>query len=121
MQGHDVTFGEFVQYLLSPEMNQTFNEHWESVTRLCNPCAMKYNVIGKYETLIDDSALALNMTGISNITFPAGQKTSGTSDLLGKYFDVLPNRVTANLYKLYEHDFRIFGYSLEDVLGFELG
>lgn len=102
-------------------MNQTFNEHWESVSRLCNPCAMKYNVIGKYETLIDDSALALNMAGISNINFPAGQKTSGTSDLLGKYFDVLPNRITANLYKLYEQDFRIFGYSLEDVLGFELG
>lgn len=122
MYGHDVTFSEFVQYLLAPKTNsnRTFNEHWEPITELCNPCAVKYNVIGKYETLVDDSTLALHLVGADEVAFPAGQKTSGTYDLMSKYFEPFPIRVTKNLYKIYEQDFKLFGYTLEDIFGLEL-
>lgn len=125
--GNDVTFTEFVQYLLTPEMsmnyrqaNQSYNEHWEPIANLCAPCHVKYNLIGKYETLIDDSALALQTLNVDWVTFPAGQRTSGTSEKLRRYYDNLPIHMIRNLYKLYETDFKLFGYSLDDVLGIEL-
>lgn len=127
-RGHDVTFKEFILYLLTPELSMnsqanqsfnSFNEHWEPIHKLCHPCAIKYNVIGKYETLIDDSALALHLAGV-NITFPTSQRTSNTHDLLREYFEQVPVGVTKSLYKLYADDFKLFGYNLEDVLGFDL-
>lgn len=126
--GNDVTFNEFVQYLLTPELSKSyqentgsFNEHWESITQLCHPCIFKYNIISKYETIIDDAELLLNTLNINNVTFPSSQKTSGTNEKLFQFYGELSLRMLRNLFKLYEIDFQLFGYKLHDILGLELG
>lgn len=77
--------------------------------------------IGKYETLLDDSALALYLTGDNNLTFPTGHKSSGTRSQLKKYFDPIPVGAIRKLYEIYLDDFRLFDYGVEQVLGFEFG
>lgn len=127
LRGHDVTFDEFIRYLLIPELsrsyqaNSSFNEHWESMARLCHPCIFKYNLIGKYETLQDDAALLLDTIGARNVTFPTVKTSGGTAAKLISYFEDLPMRTIRNLYKLYEVDFKMFEYGLEEILGLELG
>lgn len=40
---------------------------------------------------------------------------------LRKYFDPIPIGAIRKLYDIYSNDFKLFDYSLEDVLGFEFG
>lgn len=79
------------------------------------------SLAGKYDTLLDDSALALYLAGAKNLTFPTGHKPSSTRANLRKYFDPLPIGAIRHLYEIYEEDFRLFDYGMDDVLGFEFG
>ena len=44
--GKNVTFSEFVEYIITTHNKQGYaglNEHWNSVHQLCNPCRIKYD------------------------------------------------------------------------------
>lgn len=118
-KGNDVTFTEFAAYLTAPE-NTTFNEHWKPVYNLCRPCLIKYDFIGKYETLYSDSDHLLKLAGIFPSTFPKF-KPSNTSDQLKKYYTTLSSNTIMQLYNLYFMDFKLFNYNLEGFLGYEIG
>ncbi|XP_059058116.1 carbohydrate sulfotransferase 11 [Achroia grisella] len=122
--GHDVTFKEFALFLTnsSEELADVVNnEHWQPITNLCHPCLIKYTLVGKYETLLEDSLLALNTINAGSIRFPQLTHTSGTSDKLYRYFSQLDLPLIRKLYKLYINDYRIFGYDLDNIVGFDLG
>lgn len=118
--GDDVTFAEFTTYLAESETD-VFNEHWKPIHNLCEPCSIKYNFIGKYETLLSDSNFILKTIGLSHLRFPFNVKTASTSNKLKKYFSTLsPSRIK-DLYNIYEMDFKLFQYNLQDLLGYEVG
>lgn len=50
--GHDVTFTEFLKYVV--DSLHTSDPHLRPVNQMCSPCEMDYNIVGQLETLSDD-------------------------------------------------------------------
>lgn len=117
LNGDDVTFPEFVAYVTSK--NSVFNEHWTPIDRLCEPCLVDYDFIGKYETLNVDAQYLLEHIGVEEITFPQIRPTN-TSSYLTKYISKLQYNSLIDLYKIYYNDFKLFRYSLQSYLGYDL-
>lgn len=113
--GHDVTFEEFVAYLLDPKTTKRrpFNAHWRQYYDLCQPCLVHYDLIGKYETLNDDADLALTQIGVRRaLAFPtANPRRVRTSDLLAHKFANISAANIHQLWRLYSNDFSLFGYT----------
>lgn len=117
--GEDITFEEFTNFLLNSEQ-KGFNEHWKPMHRLCEPCLVKYDFVGKYETLSSDANFILRKIGATNLSFPQALGSSTTAKQLKKYFGNLPSSKISNLYNIYKLDFKMFSYSLLDLLGYEI-
>ncbi|CAG9862330.1 unnamed protein product [Phyllotreta striolata] len=112
-----VTFREFIQYLIKEGVRS--NEHWTPIYDLCLPCSLDYNFISRYETIPDDASTILNMVNAPSLVFPA-TRSGRTKDNLRFYFQQLSIYEIEALYKLYEADFKLFGYGLEEMLGYDL-
>ncbi len=127
-KGNNVSFEEFVYYLVDPhtQREEPFNEHWERVHSLCHPCLIHYDVVGKYETLAQDSHYILKLAGAEGeVKFPATSKsTRTTGDMAAKFFDNISPFYHKKLFNLYRMDFLLFNYSVPAYLklrwGFQL-
>uniref|UniRef100_A0A8C2KHL6 Carbohydrate sulfotransferase n=1 Tax=Cyprinus carpio TaxID=7962 RepID=A0A8C2KHL6_CYPCA len=115
-KGNDVSFEEFVYYLVDPQTQreEPFNEHWERVHSLCHPCLIHYDVVGKYETLVQDSRYILKLAGAEGeVKFPAMSKsTRTTGDMAAKFFNNISPFYQKKLFNLYRMDFLLFNYSV---------
>lgn len=112
-----MTFREFIRYLIKEGVLS--NEHWTPVYELCLPCTLNYTFVSHYETILDDAATILNMVNAPSVSFPV-TKSKRTKDNLRFYFQQLSIYEIEALYRLYEADFKLFGYGLEDLLGYDL-
>lgn len=120
-KGNDVTFREFIRFLITDGfLNENVNEHWQPIYQLCHPCSVNYTFIGKYERLIEDSEFILNAIHANDIVFPSS-KPSSTRAKMKKYYAQLSLTEFEALYKLYRNDFKLFGYELDDILGYDIG
>ncbi|XP_018615764.2 carbohydrate sulfotransferase 11-like isoform X1 [Scleropages formosus] len=121
-RGDDVSFEEFVYYLVDPhtQREEPFNEHWERIHSLCHPCLIHYDVIGKYETLEQDSRYVLQLAGVdSQVQFPTtGKHTRTTGDMAAQFFNNISPFYQRKLYNLYRMDFLLFNYSVPSYLTF---
>uniref|UniRef100_H3AUI8 Carbohydrate sulfotransferase n=2 Tax=Latimeria chalumnae TaxID=7897 RepID=H3AUI8_LATCH len=107
------TFLNFVQYLLDPrtEKNVPFNEHWRQVHRLCHPCQINYDFIGKLESLDEDAEYLLRLLDMEKILhFPPSYRNRTASSWEMDWFADIPLEWRKKLYRLYEADFTLFGY-----------
>ncbi|KAF7690132.1 carbohydrate sulfotransferase 14 [Silurus meridionalis] len=115
--GDDVTFPEFVRYLLD-EDPERMNEHWMPIYNLCQPCAVQYNFIGSYERLEGDAAYVLERVGApQDVRFPERQAwyKPVTKETLHYYLCTVPQKLLRELLPKYILDFSLFGYPLPNV------
>ncbi|GAB1598741.1 carbohydrate sulfotransferase 11-like [Argonauta hians] len=117
MRKTNVKFSEFVQYLLDMSNKKTvLNDHWGHFSPLCHPCAIKYDFIGKYETLERDAHFILrNLAPNKSVTFPSRNETyrhtQTNNDLVLKNFKTLSPATINKLWKMYRKDYYLFNYS----------
>lgn len=112
--GHDVTFKEFVAYLLDHDVTETYlyDPHWRPFHLLCEPCLIKYDLIGKYETFDEDADWTLSLLGARGIVrFPKSKSVRAkTSELLVEQFRNISDQDIYRLWERYYEDFAMFGY-----------
>uniref|UniRef100_A0A4W2HV46 Carbohydrate sulfotransferase n=2 Tax=Bos indicus x Bos taurus TaxID=30522 RepID=A0A4W2HV46_BOBOX len=111
--GLRLSFATFIQYLLDPHTEQLapFNEHWRQVHRLCHPCQIDYDFVGKLETLDQDAAQLLRLLKVDKLLqFPPSYRNRTASSWEEGWFAKIPLAWRQQLYKLYEADFVLFGY-----------
>ncbi|MED6292512.1 hypothetical protein CHARACLAT_000947 [Characodon lateralis] len=114
--GAGVTFREFVQYLLDMHRPVGMDIHWEQVSKLCSPCLIPYNFIGKFESLEEDANFLLHSIGApDNITFPnfkdrnpLEERTS--SRITREYFSQLNGTERQKVFEFYYRDYLMFSY-----------
>ncbi|KAK4307719.1 hypothetical protein Pmani_020540 [Petrolisthes manimaculis] len=113
-EGHDVKFPEFIRFISEP-VRGTFeqrNEHWLSVHEICNPCAIEYDFIGKYETLKEDSEYLLEWLGVKELIgdFPSSDRPFYARRYDPKYFNQLDEKEKEGFFSKYLTDFLVLDY-----------
>lgn len=95
--GHNVTFQEFLDYVVSRAADgKEINRHWAPVYLLCHPCDVRYDVIGKVETLTEDIKYTLNQARVSktarNKLLTILQNKTSTFGVLSTYMSKWNNK-----------------------------
>lgn len=113
----NVTFDEFVQYVGNSRV-EGLDLHWQTYDRLCHPCAVNYDFIGKFENLEEEARHVLEISNISrelNISFPQF-RPSNTSLKVPFYYSQIPKERLSKIVQLYAGDSEMFQYDLPKFL-----
>jgi hypothetical protein len=112
----DVEFYQFIQFLLAPSeakvRNTPHNRHWRPIHKLCHPCSIDYTILGKFETLVEDSNFVLHSIGIKDMKFPRG--IPKTRKFMKEYYNSIPMNVIPRITDIYKNDLELFAYDTVD-------
>ena len=104
---YDVSFSEFIQYFAG---NVSRYPPCRQFEKICHPCVINYDFIGRLETLNEDGPRILKLTGIDDrVTFPRIHKSTDSDDVL-EYYSQLPPHYIRQLGEHYRNDFEMFSY-----------
>ena len=113
------SFEHFLQYVLHNARDPIYMDvHWRPYSWLCQVCKWKYNFISKYETLDQDLPYLLKRVVLPDWKFRKRPSTSGKSNqTYRQLFSTVPEKLICELKHLYDDDFRLFNYRLEEFVG----
>ena len=107
----NVTFDEFLNYVINIG-NNYWNEHWKTYDKLCHPCGVHYDFIGRFQNLQEEARFV--MKGLSRsleVQFPQ-VKPSNTSSKIPFFYSQIPTERLYKVVKLFGSDSEMFGYDL---------
>ncbi|UJR34979.1 hypothetical protein I4U23_027758 [Adineta vaga] len=110
------TFEHFITYMLSTGLRA--DVHWQPYTKLCQVCLLKYNFIGKYETIEEDLNRFISYLGMKPDEWnkKTYEKTGKTKENYQLLYSNLSQQTICNLKRFYRDDFHLFDYQFEDYL-----
>ncbi|XP_020606565.1 carbohydrate sulfotransferase 11-like [Orbicella faveolata] len=109
----NITFDEYLNYVINIGKGY-WNEHWQTYDKLCQPCGIQYDFIGKFENLEQEAPYVLEMSGISrklNVSFPE-IKPSRTSSKVSFYYSQISKERLYGVLQLFCSDTEMFQYDL---------
>ena len=113
--GSDVRFEEFVQYILElKDRDEVFNPHWESYSKLCHPCTINYDFIGKLDTIQRDAQYIVQKLSHSNECRELPKvfvRSPTTKSFLKEYYSRISKAAIDDLKELYSSDFQLFNFT----------
>ncbi|CAM4636940.1 unnamed protein product [Lepidochelys olivacea] len=115
--GSGVKFKEFIQYLLDVHRPVGMDIHWDHINRLCSPCLIDYDFVGKFESMEEDANFFLHLIGApQNLTFPRfkdrhSNEERTTTKITQSYFAQLSPAQRQHSYDFYYMDYLMFNYS----------
>ena len=112
--GSGVTFPEFTRHVVEV---QSRNEHWQSFDKLCHPCAVNYDFIGSFENLHEEASYVIKKARIDDrVSSDAFHSSTTGADML-QYYSQIPKERILQMAKIYDGDYKMFGYSFPGQLG----
>lgn len=109
----------YLRHLIDTDLRTRADDHWIPYYLFCTPCMVKYNIIGKLETMMEDQMFIIHVANLQDQitprwrhkTNPFAASTEGVSEVAKVYFSQLSENEVRELYKKYQLDFELFGYS----------
>ena len=118
----NVTFAQFVRYVGDPQnsfSNVGPTEHWNDMYRMCQPCMIKYDIIGNFSTLHKDADFMLQAAGLNHkISYPKSTNPTNSSDegYIESYFSNLPSADIQALLTRYAIDLNLYKFKIPSSL-----
>jgi len=110
------TFVHFLEYILTSSAQ--IDVHWQPYSTLCQACEIKYNFIGKYETIDEDLKLFQVKLSLNTIDWNVENRfsTGKTREAYRSMYSNLSKDLLCNLKNFYANDLELFNYRFEDYL-----
>lgn len=80
----NITFDEFANYVVKVKDGGKFcNEHWQAYDKLCHPCGVNYDFIGRFENLEEEARYVLEISGLNEtVSFPKVKNSTTSLEIL---------------------------------------
>ena len=112
--GYASTFTAFAEWVASTSRESVHNRHWQSQTRNCHPCLVKYNYITHLAHVHNESRALFKLFSMENTYIPQVYRKSPSKYHKPEYYwKNVSDKTKKLLYRFYYLDFIFFDYDFE--------